>query len=124
MTHPLEQPTADCSLCATRFGCRATGSSHPRSPESQRLYRVFNFAPNLPEDVGVLRFFLECPTVIVIVEPHAGVLTEQPLETKDLGVLLLREHIDLQVEMISSVADPCLPILADHEDRRGVGRLI
>jgi hypothetical protein len=52
-----------------------------------------------------------------------GALAEEPQEMEYLRGLLLRQHVDLQIEMIAALAQLRLAVLADHEDGRGVGRL-
>ena len=75
---------------------------------------VLNFALNLPHDFGVAGFFLQGASVAVWAQRNTRLLAKESQETKDLGRFLLREHINLQVEMIPTVVELRLPVLTDH----------
>ena len=66
---------------------------------------LFDLALDLADDLGVLRLLLEGAAVAVLVEADPGALADEVQEAEDLGGLLLRQHVDLQVEVIAALGE-------------------
>ena len=87
------------------------------------LNPFFDLAFDLSQNAGMTGVLFKGPPIVTRLKRNVGVLAEQPQETKYLRGLLLRQHVDLQVEVIAPLTEPRLAVLTDHEDRRGIGRL-
>ena len=57
------------------------------------------------------------------IQRDSGLFAQQAKQPQLLGVLLFRKEIDLQVQVIPTVAESALSILAHQDDWRGKRRL-